>query len=301
MAAAQTMAMTMTQKIVAIAVTIIIISTVALPIIDDAEAGIKVVTQNTGQTFSMVEQDNSTDYTITYISSSSVSINGVIYPINTYDIILYSDGLTVDIAASNMRVTTPDYLENTTEIVLSGGTATYTNTSSIEHTADYSWFLIMNTTGNYGLFRSGEIFINEESTLYYTRANTSFTNSDLDPSSVNARGYVMAGTFDNLKSVFAQSNTTGVTSIELSGKITGVTEVSKGVYSVKVGTNKIDAVADTNLGEYTNTAIAMSIIAAPLNYYYYDDSSTSMFGIVAIMLILVPVMLAVRMITLRRN
>lgn len=298
MATATATPMTLTQKIVAIAVTIIIISTVALPIIDDSEIEEKKITQNVGQRFSMLEPDDSKTYTITY-SSGNIIVNGVTYETSVFDTVVYSDAIVVDVHNSNLRVASADYLENTLQVVINGGTITYTNTSNVDRSVTYSWALIVQANGDYGLFKQGTtVYVNESSKIIYARTNTNLSNSDLTPSSITVRN-VMSGTFNDMKSDFAVATSEDITSVELSGFITDVTEVSKEVYSITPGTNTLSIIADTNLGEYSNPSLAMSLIAAPLSYYYYGDSN--MFGVVAIILMLVPLMMAVRMIALKRN
>jgi len=280
---AENAAMTMTQKIIAIAVTIIIISTVAIPVIGDLQNQQYSIVQNTDSRYSSLDTPT---FSIE-VSNSVVSLDGT----NVDDIVgsqplyiatdkffirsLLSSDTHSSVSVFGPLAGSPDYSITVKSIVSDNGSVTITDTSNNEYTATISWAFVPNSNGNYGMFEP-----NNSRTLYI--------DADADVILVNAltsSQMVTYGKFTELNILF---------------KLTSGTMVTTGTFTA-VPTEHI-----TEGGDYYvyNGQNGVNAVFAPLSYHVLNDDNKGLFnliGIIPIILILVPVMIAVRMITLRRN
>ncbi len=304
MATATATPVTMTQKIIMIAVTIIIISTVALPIIGDAETEMKTGSNASVMGYSLTDSQ--------IVGSVSVTINGDYNPVvggyeltttgmkyivvgDTFAIrhtssTTYHDKLFVDDVSSHASI-------QTTSVTIGPTSLTFTDSSEVSHTITYNTCMYAAESGKYGFFSGNTtLYVNSDSVIY-TCMGISATNSSLTPSSISIYG-VCSGTMAGLVNYMNFTTTNTVTSMVISG-VPSSEAVGNGSYAI-VANSAIPYTAVTNLGTYSGNG-TLGIIA-PLAYDYESANDyANLFNVVSLMLILVPLMIAVRMIALKRN
>lgn len=305
MATTQNAAMTLTQKIISIAVIIIVISTIALPVID-SDFSREIQHTNTGYQYRV--GSTSDDVTISIVSTGVVSINGVNYSdLTSYAAVAFTDtgwirmagngnSLTVfgSQSLSNSQILTSSVTYSNGTITWESGGSTYTDsyTSPVYHISD---------SGNYAAFKNANtptIYFNEDSSLWTMAANATATNSGLSPSSITARTVVFNGTYNDFDSTELLITTDGVEGVKATVNMSSFL-VDHGSYYGWEDVDTVPFTIETDLGNYSSSTIW---IIAPLNYTEIEGEGTNtLFSVVAILLVLVPVMMAVRMITLKRN
>lgn len=291
-------------KIITIVVAVLMIATVALPVIEDAQAGLVIHKQNTGQTYSMIESSSTTEYVIT-VSGTTVTVNDyTVGPLSELTHIAFTDTLFVQYLSSSLRVLSDNYTGNdinTTTITFSNGTATWTSNGN-SYSNTYSWIMIADPDGNYGAFNSGEVFFNADSKVFlgYTNLTTN-TNSDLTPTTVTVRAAGFFGTYDDLQTLICTTSTAGITSISGTAVIDSAVVHSDSTISVNLASSQVSCVFTTDVGDYTDNIELYGRIIAPLEYTVIDNSMYSLFGVIGVLLVIVPVMMAVRMMALKRN
>ena len=291
-------------KIMVIVVAVLMIATVALPAVQYAQSDIYTTENNSGNNYAVAS--GNTNLAVALDAANEVWISGFKINTSTMDVVMFSDTFLV----RHFKTLNPDtiYVDSltdkanygTTAITVTGTQISFTDANNTQRTLTYTGELMYAAPeGDYGYFVNGSTFkINEDSKLYMCAADNA-TNSDLSPSSV---GYitVMSGTMGEFASDWAFSTTSGVTSVSVSASLSGITDLGDRSYSVEL--SSATTTVTTNLGDYTNTALVG--VFAPLEYKYVGDADGSMIsliGIIPIMLILVPVMMAVRMMALKRN
>lgn len=296
MANATATPMTMTQKIVAIAVAIIIISTVAAPVIQDLQDGESTILSNTGSRFSLVEADEK--ITVSTIDSfaciNGVSIRSLFPDAATTVLTILSDVVVANIyytndTYSNCYITSPELFPEATNfsqtlstgtLVFDNGVVTFTDAEENSTSAAYDYVFIPDTDGDYG------------SWLY--SGSTGFDQPI----------YVDSG-----KKIYAYYRTTG-NALSASGTLDDM-NVNLMVRSGAIDEETTMTLDYQNLSNGTNLLESMSFdpsfsgsvsVLAPLKYTVTEDvEQASLFGVILLLLFLVPVMMAVRMIALRRN
>lgn len=300
MAAAQTMAMTTTQKIIAIAVTIIIISTVAIPVIDDLQSTIHSTGQNTTQKFAVSNQ--AVDSVSIQLSGSVVTVNGFSLTPSEQVIIAISDDFRIvalDIGGTvQVHVGTDSDTNRTTgDITITNGNLTYTvygsDTPTVKALTSPN-ILYASESGSYGQFSGGLLNVNKDTVMYAVVSHT-VSNAGLDPTSLYVSA-VVKGTYQGLASAFAY----GANSASVSIPEANITE-KPGYLSIDTSKG-VNISASAVQGVYSTYDFVQFV--APLQYTYYSDADSgliNLIGVIPILLILVPLMMAVRMIALRRN
>ena len=284
---AETAAMTMTQKIIAIAVTIIIISTVALPVIDDMSEGTRENRSNTNQLYFVADGE-----TITATKNTgSITINGYTFTPNNGDVLLLCNEFyaTYNSNYGIVGVKTEDTSFIVSKsVVISNGVATFTKNDDSTVTVSYdSKVLYASDSGNYGAFKTP--FYADEDAILYSAPEGTVTNANLTPSSVTIRATGL-GTYSDFELFVTGGSTDGFGSIVLNH-----TDYDK--YAL------IDPAASAitytdDKGTYTGSFNIM--IFAPIKYSV-ESSMSNLINVIPIILILVPLMMAVRMIVVRRN
>ena len=289
--------MTMTQKIIAIAVTIIIISTVALPVIQDMQNAQIVEEMQSGELYSVKHTNEKV--TLGYDSTYGPTLNGValssIYTGQTKETTRYyviCDSV-VGFAFYTLSTQSWSYwaIKSTSSLtnvsinnasysaVFESGTVTITASST--YTSSYDYLVIPDTTGNYGIWDYSDRpwHVDSDSTIYAALNTT-------------ARSYLIAGKISDLKVEFEIS----------SGSLVTGSTASASYVPTDDGKSNVLSGITLNSGGSSASIVDYAVVVCPLSYHTIsDDRMYDLIGIIPIFLILVPVMLAVRMITLRRN
>lgn len=303
MAAAQNMAMTSTQKIIAIAVTIIIISTVAIPIIDDLQDQQTTVVQNTTEKY--VSSANTDGAVTLSFVGTSFYVNGVETDKPTWAVlaaspkmILASSGAT----ATTMQLITKDLRVVITSLTWNNGNVSYVAGDSTEGTvSDVGDIFYVAKKGDYGLFygTTDDYHINvDQKALVVAHKGWASTSPAFD------------GVFELKNGEFTASDfTLEANTLTYGEPFADVTTWSFGGSIVKDGdspnyvvsplsltyVNPSNSTSYTDVGVYVFAPLAYNIISSE------DASMINLIGIIPIILILVPLMMAVRMMALKRN
>jgi hypothetical protein len=186
-----------------------------------------------------------------------------------------------------------------TSVTFENGTATWYGGGATQ-TKTYSWLYVPDSDGSYGSFNSGDsIRFNSNAVLYGMTYNIDVSNPDLTPSTVRYTSVVAKGTYNNMQSVFLHTANESVTASDCTMSLEA--SVQSDYYSYDYGTTRANIAVENNIGDYNYTGTTVFLIA-PVDYTYTIElDGADLFGVVAILLVLVPVMMAVRMIALRRN
>jgi hypothetical protein len=306
MAAAQTMAMTTTQKIIAIAVTIIIISTVAIPIIQDMETSTSFVTEyNTGEKYTATLTEDNVSLTV-YYDDGLVYVNDYSFTPTTYSVVLFSDTFVVRYNGNDNKFVASGSADTTQyktdALTVSSKTLAFTDADSNDHSWTFSKLMYAAENGEYGVFvGSGVQFTaNKDAKIYLPIGKIVANNSDLSPSSVDTIG-VFKGSNGLLEKDWFASRTSDTTVNTASAVISNYTDNGNGTYSISIAASSV--VINTGVGAYSATMSATSgyCFFAPMAYKVPETELSALIGIIPILLILVPLMMAVRMMVLKRN
>lgn len=290
------MAMTTTQKIIAIAVTIIIISTVALPVINDMTDDEKVTFKNDSYYYADLVKDTNT-HTIT-LASGVWTIDGVV---------LESKGIDFPALVTDKGVIASG--GTVANIMLAGNTWAYTSVSALTATVDPSTKTVSitdvtagTTVDDFDFTYSNVCFLAGNSGQYASVATTALPQevyvSGLDDvlvlgcSSSNDWALRFGDTSYSYK---------GETSIEIHADLTAVSGYDD-VYTFSLTNNVSTSDAYLVLDGDTNLRANFVFVPATVTAIVENDSQyTNLISVIPILLILVPLMMAVRMIALRRN
>lgn len=288
-------------SVVAIAIIVLIVSTVAVPVIDNAQEDQKTEYNNTTEQFKLVSSVES--ITIRWLSTTEYSINDVVYTIRGTTIAI-SDNVIITVVQNNIQVRnisddgsgfnldTSAALGTNQVVTISNGILT-TDKGSCSVLGNL--FIISNSEdATYGYYPySGVVNINKQSVF---AANLTIT--------INSVSYLISchGTYDNLVVTGVYNNTSSQFMDPADFSIQFVGEITDNGSYLTIGSKLFKATYNDGGVEYSGQNTRG--IYAPIQYYVISDSDAtiiSLLGVIPILLFLVPVMFAVRMIQTRRN
>lgn len=296
-------------SVVAIAIIVLIVSTVAVPVIEDSSETIRTVDQNTAQRYSIV---SSTAALTVDSSSNVVQIGDYTMPTGTgVGIVAITDSFILrhyDVGHPELMYVDDGvndlFSQSTSFVVFDGTKMTYTS-SGVERTCNYSWLLIASDSGDYGFFSGVAFNFNKDSVIYTVYWNN-VTNSDLSPTSARCMA-VLAGKMGEFKSVFCTTDTVDVTFAGNNAGSVNITSFSEGdgYYTMPISPRATLTVQSSSpAGDYSIVNSSWTVFIAPIEYTYISDNdyaAINLLDVLPILLFLVPVMFAVRMIQTRRN
>lgn len=304
MANSNASATTLTQKVIAIAVMIVVISTVALPVIGDMQDGETKTGSNT-PIYRLDLLNDSAAHTLSFADSTAtygdyvISFTGV----TSGTLLAFSDTFMAFYRSSSgdMRIYVNDGSAPygaMSSITFENGIATWT-ASGNTYTKAYSWLYVPNQNGSLGAFNTGDtIKFNASSELWAFQYNLDVKNQDLEPATIRYVTALNHGTYNNMQSVIAYTANESVTSTDSVVSLNAISD--DGYLTYIVGSSTADYTVENNLGVYT--ASLKFFVTAPVEYTYTTGNDwANLIGVLPILLILVPVMMAVRMIATRRN
>lgn len=277
--------------VLAVTIVIVIIACAAFPILEDVNSSTKDASQNTAQQY--LATSNLTGSLTIAATGSGTTIGTYTTPIA--DLVVLTDTFGIRNPGGSALyldcLDVPNMSTEITNVTLSPGVLSYT-ASEVEYTKTYSSFVIYAAeSGDYGLFIMGDELNFNEETVLYTFMAQNVKDSD------NVNHYCVAGvsgTYDDLNSTFCGVIEDGVaTSTSLTMELADVTE-NDGYLTYTVGVRPV-----TTLEGYTGVASYEGMFA-PITYYEDSDISI-LIGILPLLLILIPVMMAVTLITNRRD
>lgn len=295
---AETAAMTTTQKIIAIAVTIIIISTVALPVIQDLHYSLATYENNDDYLrYSMISK--SENMVLAYSDDTeTLTKDGVPVYVGADDwtsfgVVGFSDEFFIVAGANSdqnkLALWTVNYIylpSTDWTLTLSNGTWAATDGNGNDYSGTFNHLYLFDDAGDYGYFKvsSGwSITVNNEDPVLFCDNRLHFASTiitDFAPVSKINKAYEYS-----------------VSSFVVSGP----TETSVSI-TMDVG-DDVTTITGATIGGVDVTASEAGVIA-PIHYRVWEGNESSwdsLIQVIPILLILVPVMLAVRMIALKRN
>lgn len=286
--------------VLSILVAIIVVATVAIPVIEDSSKEIKTTQNNVSERYMMSE---STVGEITIEATKTAGtfiINGESKTINAGDyadfwcvltnnlfVRLYStsswvtfDGLPV--SSTNLGTTGKVVInsEGWTVTVPSGsGAGTYTGT--------YDWICYPNEKGNYGLYRYSvsAAYVDNDATVFAIKESPNVSEGVMTIPTVIWSGSIDGG--DNTKIAWDRTNNQ---TLDVSSSTDVYIKYSeKGEISTKMSSVTV---------EYGDNSATISTVIIPIEYHVITENDSAMISIlqiVPLLLLIVPVMMAVRM------
>lgn len=306
------LAESITAKVVALAVIVLVICTAAIPTISDAQDQIKSTTNNTNTSYRVIDASMSDVYSYEVIDDklycngeeivgfnlpSAGRMYGVFASDRNLGQLMSTGQINLDAVLPNAGAPT-SVLQGTGKVIYNAGTLQVykADTEITSDVVDYTWAIVPYFTedSSYGrvVVSSGtEKYISNDSEMYIilpaSAVNSSWTSG--------GTAKIIASGNGTVKSIIVTYNDSGTiaTSTDITGiSISGLTKVDDLHYSF------VNLTVTTPAGTTTvNTDVYI-----PLEYEYIsndDDSMRSLFGIIPILLVMIPVMFAVRMIGAR--
>lgn len=290
---------TVAYGVIALVVVVILIFTIALPVIEDAQKEQRSTDNNSSMLYSSVETSESVSLVKTGTGASAVTLNGVdistMFPTltqNSQRIYLFWDtgiimlapstGGTFNLGAYYLNEGTLTGYSNLVSMEAADGAITFTNTSEQTLELAYTWMMIPSTTGDYASYRpsdwaSHDVFIDSDSIIYCAAQS-----NDID--------VVAKGTLDSMAVMFIadSSQTYSAGSIAIN---TTPTE-----YEASNEFTSVDIVKGTT----SMSPPTYFEIFVPVKYTTVTDNDSmiiTLLGVIPLILAIVPVMLAVQLMT----
>lgn len=293
---------TVVYGVITLVVVVILISTIAIPVIEDAQKERYTALQNTdGRYTSAVSNDLSMDI-VWDSSNQKISFGDKAFDVTFGSIvtIFYSDSLLLRIATSNIQLSDMkndihkvDMSTLTdSKITIENGAYTYSISSSTYTGTIASSALFLDDEGNYGVYTdvllSSNLYANDDSVIYALIENG--TDSQSRDVYVGFSGTVKDSLSSTFAYVYADSKFN-----EATATVTNWTPVleDKGYY--KIGS----VTAGVNYDDVSST-IGMKTYFIPIEYTYISENDNMiimLLGVIPLMLAIIPVMLAVQLIT----
>lgn len=291
-----------TYSIVSLVVIVLIVATTVIPVIESSQGEIVTHYQNTTQTYAAVVSD---DVTLTRDAAGKITLNGyeITYTETLSRCAIISDGLfyvmgqyecILDLSNSSRVATTGTA---TVSLTMSGGAFTYTVGSAEPVTGTYTKAYIISAKGDYGLFDG-------DSTDFKATAGKT-----IDVVFPGATGLTTLIGWYTVKDGVVQD--TPVVSFKTNSSGTLVN--FDGTYTINTGINtsgSSEYVSEYNKAtcRFTPTSGTVSTTSgsyiAPLEYTDVTDNDSAiraLLGVIPIMLIVVPIVIASRLITQGRD
>lgn len=273
--------------VLSILVAVIVVATVAIPVIEDSSKDIHSTVQNTTQKYYATSSgDLSEDLTITLESTNSYTINGESYDLNINSIVMITDtGDMWVIYGNNYNL----YQKNSSYIQRSlgiGGSTTFytdgtykaTTSAGVEYTGTFGNVIYPSNDGDLGYFLNSTAYADDASDIIFF--SISGSNGAMFAIEYKATGEEV----EKIVSPFASGAEVTLSDAAISYNSTDETIADNAINGLtyKVG----------------DTSYTVSSFIAPLEYKTITENDSAMISIlqiVPLLLLIVPVMMAVRM------
>lgn len=283
--------------VLSILVAVIVVATVAIPIVEDSSKDIRTSSNNTTQRY--MAADNTDVEIALNDDKSAYLINGYSAPLE-YGIIYYvSDDIIcfygkASTTSPSLSILTSSAFYTIDKVVVSGGTCTgYDSAGEVAMTIPSTGTqYAISESGTYGFFTpttSTPLIVNKDSIIFGLVTKNLTSTSE---SSIAFRGFYK-GTIDNLTLV-AASDTATIDTANVTSSQLLYTDLGNDSYQI---TNRSLTITATVSGEEYTGAGPLTIFA-PIEYKIItqnDSAMISLLQIVPLLLLIVPVMMAIRM------
>lgn len=284
--------------VLSILVAVIIVATVAIPIVEDSSKEIRTSQNNVAEKYMMAESTTgeitieATATTGTFLINGEsktfsegdysdfycVLTNNLIVILNSTTSYVYFEGLSA--GSMDLRTTGKVTINNDGWTVFSGITSnTYTGT--------YEWVCYPNDNGNYGLYRfTGNTYVDNDAMVFALKeVVSSSTEGTMTNPAVIWSGSINGG--DNTK--YAWNSKTSPPTDVTDATETYIKYTEKGEISTKIS---------GVVCKYGDNTTGIATVIIPIEYHVITENDSAMISIlqiVPLLLLIVPVMMAVRM------
>lgn len=273
--------------VLSILVAVIIVATVAIPVIEDSSKDIHSTVQNTTQKYyATSSSDLSEDLTITLESASNYKINGESYDLSLNNIVIITDtGDMWVIYANNYNLyqKSGNYAQRSLGIggfttFYTDGTYKATTSAGVEYTGTFGNVVYPSNDGDLGYFINSTAYANDASDVIFF--SISGSNGAMFAIEYKATGEEV----EKIVSPFASGAGVTLTDAAISYNSSDETIADNAINGLtyKVG----------------DTSYTLRSFIAPLEYKTITENDSAMISIlqiVPLLLLIVPVMMAVRM------
>ena len=282
--------------IISLAVIVILVATVAIPVINDSQTELYSTAQNTTQLYAATSSSDA-DLTITF-SDSVITVNDYVVPTATSNVVLLCGKSCLFATNSGLRWLSYEdsYVVNSvTSFIVSDGAYNINNGSKTGTLPDNTIYYAAEN-GTYGVFDSSNFNINSNTPLIGVRFNFTaggHTNTHL----------IGVGTYDNMSvSMYTNSGQPETTITDWTDASATISTTEKNGYL----TVDSSSVVGTYPGSETPTTVSggFTKYIAPIEYKYLEKQDNMYFvllSIIPMLLIIIPVVLAARLITNGRD
>lgn len=288
--------------VVCLVVIVILIATVGIPVIEDAQKEQISVEQNTTEKFA-VSSGEISEVTIS-ITEGSLTVNDYVITTTGSRMVAFADDFFIysNSATSSLGLAidgTSTIVSGLTEIVINDANKTISYSSS---TANYTGTLYYaSEKGDYGSFAySNPVYFNDDSILFFSVFDGPFVNNELSPNTI--RGSVFfKGTYDDLQKMVAIKTLNNVSTAPNAAAVTlsDITEVDSICKSTNAQTLfDMTITDDTGTYSYSRPSGNWYQMIAPIEYQYISDNDSmivSLLSVIPLVLLIIPVMIAVNM------
>lgn len=273
--------------VLSILVAVIIVATVAIPVIEDSSKDIHSTVQNTTQRYyATSSSDLSEDLTITLETDNTYTINGERYDASPNNIVMITDTGDMWVIYSNnynLYQKSDNYAQRSLGIggfttFYTDGTYKATTSAGVEYTGTFSNVIYPSKDGDLGYFLNSTAYADDASDVIFF--SISGTNGAMFAIKYKATGEEV----EKIVSPFASGAEVTLTDAAISYNSTDETIADNAINGLtyKVG----------------DTSYTLRAFIAPLEYKTISENDSAMISIlqiVPLLLLIVPVMMAVRM------
>lgn len=278
--------------VVGLIISILIVSAVAIPIIEDSTKYVNSVENNTVQKYSMIESTGT--HTISYVSPGVFNIDGEEKTITTDDNKIFYPFFVSDTIGILPRPTgafifgsglesSPITMDQTTDVLsFSNGTWTLNYHGTNTYTGSYSWLIIPDDKGDYGMFRfsTSSIHIDNSADFIVLNENSSYAES----ATTNYGATILRGSVN--------TGLTGKVWATMNGVKTDITDD----VTIKINLNGDKGEISSHLASITqkwgdSAEKALVTVIAPITYHVISENDNSIISLIHILPVLLIVSL----------
>lgn len=265
--------------VVGLIISILIVSAVAIPIINESADTVKTAGINTSNRYVVVDAEDTFKIESTGTTGSFI-INGETQNVTYFR--LLCDTISIYLNPNTSEIMYPGMTGVVSFSTTAGNYINFENgnwtlhTSTLDVTKPYTWLLHSSDTGDYGLYAatsSTSIMVDNDAKIYASQIQSTNEGAVARPA------YIVSGTInDGFSGVyFSYSNGASQTyNLTASAKLNG----EKGVVSSDLNNLTVD---------FNGTSVPAIVVYAPLTYHYVSDMDNSIRTIISI----IPVLLIV--------
>lgn len=285
--------------VVGLVVAILIVTVVAIPIIDDASSSIKSTENNTNYRFVSTSDITDTVTVMTKSDNSGWTVNGTEFTASGLNII--SDGLIINATGAgdaNISVFKGDsantlLYSSIKSIVFENGTWTITKTSDATVTGPYSFVIYPSNDGSIGYFWGNKHNVSVNDTYFVKTSSTFYTGDDNSTYSANMILKMVGNSPTFVSGFISYKDSSGTTTNTpmTSSMIKSVTGATLSEDRKSYSMTNVTIELSYTIGSVTTHTITSNTMFSPISYDYISENDSSIIKIIDI----IPILLIVSM------